>query len=148
MITTYIMKVRRRRVCYHLRLKKANMFISNIWRFTSSHPQDWSFILSACLFILFSDMCLSWASYSLFVFPAQELGNNLEKCKNNETLQQILTNATIMVVSVTASTTQGWVDRHLWFIDFIIAVTAEGESLHLILINMSTRCVCMVLGPC
>lgn len=38
---------------------------------------------------------------------AQELGNNLEKCKNNETLQQILTNATIMVVSVTASTTQG-----------------------------------------
>ncbi len=42
-----------------------------------------------------------------FVFLAQELGNNLEKCKNNETLQQILTNATIMVVSVTASTTQG-----------------------------------------
>lgn len=38
---------------------------------------------------------------------AQELGNNLDKCKNNETLQQILTNATIMVVSVTASTTQG-----------------------------------------
>lgn len=42
-----------------------------------------------------------------FVLSAQELGNNLEKCKNNETLQQILTNATIMVVSVTASTTQG-----------------------------------------
>nr|XP_006643230.1 PREDICTED: U4/U6 small nuclear ribonucleoprotein Prp31 [Lepisosteus oculatus] len=38
---------------------------------------------------------------------SQELGNNLDKCKNNETLQQILTNATIMVVSVTASTTQG-----------------------------------------
>jgi len=38
---------------------------------------------------------------------SKELGNNLEKCKNNETLQQILTNATIMVVSVTASTTQG-----------------------------------------
>lgn len=37
----------------------------------------------------------------------QELGNNLDKCKNNENLQQILTNATIMVVSVTASTTQG-----------------------------------------
>lgn len=43
----------------------------------------------------------------LFMLSAQELGNNLEKCKNNETLQQILTNATIMVVSVTASTTQG-----------------------------------------
>ncbi|KAB1275008.1 U4/U6 small nuclear ribonucleoprotein Prp31 [Camelus dromedarius] len=37
----------------------------------------------------------------------QELGNSLDKCKNNENLQQILTNATIMVVSVTASTTQG-----------------------------------------
>lgn len=37
----------------------------------------------------------------------QELGNSLDKCKNNENVQQILTNATIMVVSVTASTTQG-----------------------------------------
>ncbi|XP_039584171.1 U4/U6 small nuclear ribonucleoprotein Prp31-like, partial [Passer montanus] len=36
-----------------------------------------------------------------------ELGNSLDKCKNNENVQQILTNATIMVVSVTASTTQG-----------------------------------------
>lgn len=44
---------------------------------------------------------------------SKELGNNLEKCKNNETLQQILTNATIMVVSVTASTTQGW--AHTYF---------------------------------
>lgn len=41
----------------------------------------------------------------------QELGNSLDKCKNNENLQQILTNATIMVVSVTASTTQGYVAR-------------------------------------
>lgn len=41
----------------------------------------------------------------------QELGNSLDKCKNNENLQQILTNATIMVVSVTASTTQGCVHR-------------------------------------
>lgn len=39
--------------------------------------------------------------------PLQELGNSLDKCKNNENVQQILTNATIMVVSVTASTTQG-----------------------------------------
>lgn len=47
---------------------------------------------------------------SLFLpFPPQELGNSLDKCKNNENLQQILTNATIMVVSVTASTTQGYV---------------------------------------
>lgn len=42
-------------------------------------------------------------------FSPQELGNSLDKCKNNENLQQILTNATIMVVSVTASTTQGYV---------------------------------------
>uniref|UniRef100_A0A8C9ZIG5 U4/U6 small nuclear ribonucleoprotein Prp31 n=1 Tax=Sander lucioperca TaxID=283035 RepID=A0A8C9ZIG5_SANLU len=42
-----------------------------------------------------------------YVRTVKELGNNLEKCKTNETLQQILTNATIMVVSVTASTTQG-----------------------------------------
>jgi len=39
----------------------------------------------------------------------QELGNNIDKSKNNEVLQQILTPATIMVVSVTASTTQGFV---------------------------------------
>uniref|UniRef100_A0A8D3DD67 U4/U6 small nuclear ribonucleoprotein Prp31 n=1 Tax=Scophthalmus maximus TaxID=52904 RepID=A0A8D3DD67_SCOMX len=42
-----------------------------------------------------------------YIRTVKELGNNLEKCKNNENLQQILTNATIMVVSVTASTTQG-----------------------------------------
>uniref|UniRef100_A0AAR2LPQ8 U4/U6 small nuclear ribonucleoprotein Prp31 n=1 Tax=Pygocentrus nattereri TaxID=42514 RepID=A0AAR2LPQ8_PYGNA len=42
-----------------------------------------------------------------YIRTVKELGNNLEKCKNNEILQQILTNATIMVVSVTASTTQG-----------------------------------------
>uniref|UniRef100_A0A8C2ATR5 U4/U6 small nuclear ribonucleoprotein Prp31 n=1 Tax=Cyprinus carpio TaxID=7962 RepID=A0A8C2ATR5_CYPCA len=42
-----------------------------------------------------------------YIRAVKELGNSLEKCKNNETLQQILTNATIMVVSVTASTTQG-----------------------------------------
>lgn len=39
----------------------------------------------------------------------QELGNNIDKSKNNEVLQQILTPATIMVVSVTASTTQGFI---------------------------------------
>uniref|UniRef100_G3W4Z8 U4/U6 small nuclear ribonucleoprotein Prp31 n=1 Tax=Sarcophilus harrisii TaxID=9305 RepID=G3W4Z8_SARHA len=43
-----------------------------------------------------------------YIRTVKELGNSLDKCKNNETLQQILTNATIMVVSVTASTTQGY----------------------------------------
>ena len=40
----------------------------------------------------------------------QELGNNiLENSKNSTVLQEILTPATIMVVSVTSSTTQGYV---------------------------------------
>uniref|UniRef100_A0A8C1VGV0 U4/U6 small nuclear ribonucleoprotein Prp31 n=1 Tax=Cyprinus carpio TaxID=7962 RepID=A0A8C1VGV0_CYPCA len=34
-----------------------------------------------------------------YIRTVKELGNSLEKCKNNETLQQILTNATIMVVT-------------------------------------------------
>ena len=38
---------------------------------------------------------------------AKELGNQLESVKNNDTIAQYLTQATIMVVSVTASTTQG-----------------------------------------
>ncbi len=37
----------------------------------------------------------------------KELGNDLDQVKNNELLQQILTQATIMIVSVTASTSQG-----------------------------------------
>jgi len=37
----------------------------------------------------------------------KELGNDLDKAKNNEVLPTFLTQATIMVVSVTASTTQG-----------------------------------------
>lgn len=50
---------------------------------------------------------------SLVVSPLEylrtirELGNDLDRAKNNETLQQVITQATIMVVSVTASTTQG-----------------------------------------
>uniref|UniRef100_A0A8C0GZ15 U4/U6 small nuclear ribonucleoprotein Prp31 n=1 Tax=Chelonoidis abingdonii TaxID=106734 RepID=A0A8C0GZ15_CHEAB len=43
-----------------------------------------------------------------YIRTVKELGNSLDKCKNNENVQQILTNATIMVVSVTASTTQGY----------------------------------------
>ncbi|XP_075920551.1 U4/U6 small nuclear ribonucleoprotein Prp31-like, partial [Petromyzon marinus] len=42
-----------------------------------------------------------------YIRTVKELGNGLEQCKHNAALQQILTNATIMVVSVTASTTQG-----------------------------------------
>uniref|UniRef100_A0A1B6JXU1 U4/U6 small nuclear ribonucleoprotein Prp31 n=1 Tax=Homalodisca liturata TaxID=320908 RepID=A0A1B6JXU1_9HEMI len=41
------------------------------------------------------------------MMTVRELGNDLDKAKNNEALQQYLTQATIMVVSVTASTTQG-----------------------------------------
>ncbi|XP_046740765.1 U4/U6 small nuclear ribonucleoprotein Prp31 [Diprion similis] len=42
-----------------------------------------------------------------YVMTVCELGNDLDRAKNNEKLQQFLTQATIMVVSVTASTTQG-----------------------------------------
>ncbi|KAI5701123.1 U4/U6 small nuclear ribonucleoprotein Prp31 [Diaphorina citri] len=42
-----------------------------------------------------------------YLRTVRELGNDLDQTKNNETLQQVLTQATIMVVSVTASTTQG-----------------------------------------
>lgn len=42
-----------------------------------------------------------------YVNTVKELGNDLDQAKNNEKLQQFLTQATIMVVSVTASTTQG-----------------------------------------
>lgn len=57
-----------------------------------------------------------------YVKTVKELGNDLDQAKNNEILQQFLTQATIMVVSVTASTTQGLylsphyviVTYHLW----------------------------------
>ncbi len=42
-----------------------------------------------------------------YINTVRELGNDLYQAKNNEKLQQFLTQATIMVVSVTASTTQG-----------------------------------------
>ncbi|XP_065345956.1 U4/U6 small nuclear ribonucleoprotein Prp31 [Cloeon dipterum] len=42
-----------------------------------------------------------------YIKTVRELGNELENVKNNEALLQVLTQATIMVVSVTASTTQG-----------------------------------------
>lgn len=43
-----------------------------------------------------------------YLNAVKELGNDLDEAKNNEKLQQILTQATIMIVSVTASTTQGY----------------------------------------
>eukprot|EP00088_Acartia_fossae_P068978 TRINITY_DN887_c0_g1_i10.p1 TRINITY_DN887_c0_g1~~TRINITY_DN887_c0_g1_i10.p1 ORF type:complete len:521 (+),score=164.32 TRINITY_DN887_c0_g1_i10:49-1563(+) len=42
-----------------------------------------------------------------YLMTAKELANQLENVKNNEALQQYLSQATIMIVSVTASTTQG-----------------------------------------
>ncbi len=42
-----------------------------------------------------------------FLLSAKELGNDVLRAKNNKVLEQFLTQATIMVVSVTASTTQG-----------------------------------------
>lgn len=42
-----------------------------------------------------------------YLKAVRELGNDVDKVKHSETLSQILTQATIMVVSVTASTTQG-----------------------------------------
>lgn len=42
-----------------------------------------------------------------YMRTVKELGNDLDKYKNNEALQQVISNATIMIVSVTASTTQG-----------------------------------------
>lgn len=42
-----------------------------------------------------------------YMMTVKELGNDLDQAKNNEILQKFLTQATIMVVSVTASTTQG-----------------------------------------
>ena len=43
-----------------------------------------------------------------YLKTVKELGNDLDKAKNNPVLPNFLTQATIMVVSVTASTTQGW----------------------------------------
>ena len=42
-----------------------------------------------------------------YLLTAKELGNNIVNCKSNPVLGQCLSQATIMVVSVTASTTQG-----------------------------------------
>ena len=45
-----------------------------------------------------------------YIRTVRELGNHVERAKNNEVLQKFLTTATIMVVSVSASTTQGLIN--------------------------------------
>ena len=54
-----------------------------------------------------------------YIKTVKELGNSVENAKNNENLQKFLTTATIMVVSVSASTTQGSLlsEKELGFID-------------------------------
>jgi len=42
-----------------------------------------------------------------YLLAAKELGNNVDQAKNNPILEKFLSQATIMVISVTASTTQG-----------------------------------------
>ena len=42
-----------------------------------------------------------------YITTVKELGNDISRAKNSEVLKQTLTQATIMVLSVTASTTQG-----------------------------------------
>lgn len=42
-----------------------------------------------------------------YIMTVKELGNEISQAKHNPVLQQHLTQATIMVLSVTASTTQG-----------------------------------------
>lgn len=42
-----------------------------------------------------------------YIRTVKELGNDLDQVKHNVILQGFLTQATIMIVSVTASTTQG-----------------------------------------
>lgn len=44
-----------------------------------------------------------------YLKTVQELGNNVDRAKMNVDLQKFLTQATIMIVSVSASTTQGYV---------------------------------------
>lgn len=43
-----------------------------------------------------------------YITTVKELGNDITKAKHSQVLQQHLTQATIMVLSVTASTTQGY----------------------------------------
>lgn len=64
-----------------------------------------------------------------YLLTAKELKNNLEQAKNNPVLEQFLSQATIMVVSVTASTTQGTYlsQDHL---DLVVEATNTAVSLN------------------
>lgn len=64
-----------------------------------------------------------------YIKAVKELRNNLD-AKNNEILQQILTQATIMIVSVTASTTQGQLltDKELARIDEACTMAIDLNS--------------------
>ena len=42
-----------------------------------------------------------------YITTVRELGNDITRAKHSTVLQQILTQATVMVLSVTSSTTQG-----------------------------------------
>lgn len=63
-----------------------------------------------------------------YLNTAKELGNHLENVKNNENLLQYLTQATVMVVSVTASTTQG---KHLTKEELDVVSTACEMAMEL-----------------
>ena len=63
-----------------------------------------------------------------YLNTAKELGNCLENVKNNENLLAYLTQATVMVVSVTASTTQG---KHLSKEELDIVSTACDMAMEL-----------------
>ena len=63
-----------------------------------------------------------------YLLTAKELGNCLENVKSNVVLQKFLNPATIMVVSVTASTTQG---THLTDKDLDLVVEAADTAVAL-----------------
>lgn len=72
-----------------------------------------------------------------YLMTVKELGNNLDKVKNNEKLQEFLTQATIMVVSVTASTTQGSLlsDEELNIVSDACDVAIEINQCKLLIYN-------------
>lgn len=72
-----------------------------------------------------------------YLMTVKELGNDLDKVKNNEKLQEFLTQASIMVVSVTASTTQGSLmsDEELNIISDACDVAIEINQCKLLIYN-------------
>ncbi len=70
-----------------------------------------------------------------YLKTVKELGNDLDKAKNNAVLPNFLTQATIMVVSVTASTTQG----------YPITATCYTSNRYLILLQNLIMCLILYL---